>query len=1008
MLRALIYAYVLGGLTFIPLVILAVLFVSIYTSVPVGDGDGAKQLRGKLESKVVEDNEPAELEKDLLSLETNDHPRTRKGWLTMRRTFEELPGDGGYINLVRSFLDSRSQDPKKSKPKDMWYAVLKGKILYLYEDEDMTDCGAVVELGSHDIVVYPEGQTDGEMFAKRNAICLKPKDLSPAKFPPTLTKGMKLQEEDVDAVLDANHVSGRQREKEKERLAEGERRREVAREKEFDAPAPWFIFVRSNVEMEDWYFALVHASDHPAKTPTLSPLEAVFRAADMNHLVSTLDEQPDVIPMRWLNALIGRVFFSYYRTHTLESYIIGRLMKKLSKVKRPAFLTDIVVTEVSVGNRPPTLSKPMLKELTKEGDASMEVHLQYKGEIRITIEAIAIINLGQFKSYTVKLVLAAVLKELEGNLLIKIKRPPSSRIWYAFTQSPRMILQVEPIVSDRQIKWGMILSTIESKLKEIIQESVVMPNMDDIAFFESSLYEHRGGIWSDASRSERPQSSNPLASAADDPQSAVSAPPIITTEPSSEGSLPLTTRVSHSSESDGSDSRPASVIPVVQAQEVPMNDSGASDLSDRASEPFLGGGQQEQLPSVPPEIQSRDEISSELIEGADGGSPTLDPVLPHSRRSSMHSVKSHKSRLSIDSYPDRPSTPHKSLDPGSSPSPSPGPSFFSTLKSRAGDKQALGNTAREAMRKWGVNWSNLKKEFNSDENGDLTSKLRSKLEGAGNKRSSYAEVRAAVTERRVREANTQSEEEGSSSRSTSPIGDPKNKNPVSGEPISSLSGPSLTQQTAKLSANPVITSKKSLPSMSIVNTDIDASNDISGDEVRPAPIQAQPQAKTMTIPGIHASHRGEVMSMGYVAPQSSLLSDSIKPKNPAIQSVYRLWRNPTNAGQDDHTQASVKQTTAPATLDDQSSLPPKPSELIRQNPPPLPPRSAPSASVSNEDQPSMLAPLDEVQSKGMQLGEPISSLTDEMAADTTLMSSATTSSTSSPPPLPPRRISSTA
>ncbi|KAF9451365.1 hypothetical protein P691DRAFT_807920 [Macrolepiota fuliginosa MF-IS2] len=881
----------------------------------------------------------------------------------------------------------------------MWYVVLKGKVLYLYEDEEMTDCGAVVELGSHEVVVYPEGQTDGEMFAKRNAICLKPKGPSEEKVLPTLTKEMKLQEEDVDAVLDNHHVNGKQREKEKEKLIEEEQQRAAAREKEFDAPAPWFIFVRSNVEMEDWYLALIHASDHPAQTPTLSPLQAVFQAVDMNHLVSTLDEQPDVIPMRWLNALIGRIFFSYYRTRTLEAGIIGRLMKKLSKVKRPAFLADVVVTEVSVGNRPPVLSKPMLKELTKEGDASLEVHLHYKGEIRITIEATATINLGQFKSYNVKLVLAAVLKELEGNLLIKVKRPPSSRIWYAFTQNPRMVLQVEPIVSDRQIKWGMILSTIESKLREIIQESVVMPNMDDIAFFESSAYQHRGGIWSDASRSEQSRHPSPPA-AADESQSINSAPSIILSNPSTEGSPPPAKRDSSSPEAESEGSRPASVISVVQEQGIPVAGQDLFNLKERArSEPVLEEERRGRSASVHSIVRPSSNIPPEIHKPAVDAVDELglEPSPPHSRRSSVYSVKSGKSA----EVASEPLTPRKSSDAPrdltSSTSPS---SFLSTLKSKAGDRQALNNTAREAMRKWSVNWNNLKKEFSSEENGDLTSRLRSKMEGSSNRRSSYTD------EHQEDERDNQPEEEGHPSRSVSPAGDLKDSNELGPQ----LSIPSLIQQASKRSIAPVLASKKSLPSVSRVNADIGANDDISEDEVRPAPmpIQAQPQAKTMTIPGIHVSHRGEVMSMGNVAPQTNVFPDAIKSKNPAMQSVYRLWRNPGNIAQD----SDSKQAEASATMleTDVQSLHPQPPPqtpgLIRETPPPLPPRSTPRPK-DNATRENLVDALKSVGDAALS-DESVALLSDEVIVDAPVMSSSTTSTMNAPPPLPPRRIQSTA
>ncbi|KWU47617.1 hypothetical protein RHOSPDRAFT_8115, partial [Rhodotorula sp. JG-1b] len=416
--------YVLGGLTFLPLCVAAFLACLFYTSPVVSLPDKT----GVTASTIPKGDDDAE-------------PVTvyRAGWLVARRTYEPTKdnGDGTYVGMLtssyKSFMDNRSKDPRRARPKDRFYAVLKHKTLYLYEGEDQTECWAAIELPSHDVVITPEGYLDGELFAKRTAI----------------------------------------------ELHNNEERR----------PPSWFIFARVNSDKEDWYHSLVLASrlGSPTAAADVARDRSLFDAQDMARLVEVIDQQPDSIPMRWFNALLGRVFLAVYRTKSVEEYITSRIVRKLKRVKLPAMLSEIQVREVQVGASVPLFSKPMLKDLNAEGDASMETHVAYVGNARVTIETVATISLGsRFKPYTVRLVLAVVLKELEGTMLFKVKKPPSNRIWFGFTQMPKMVLSVEPVVSTRQIKWSLVTGPIESRIRELVMEALVLPHMDDIAFFNTS------------------------------------------------------------------------------------------------------------------------------------------------------------------------------------------------------------------------------------------------------------------------------------------------------------------------------------------------------------------------------------------------------------------------------------------------------------------------------------------------------------------------------------------
>lgn len=122
----------------------------------------------------------------------------------------------------RQMVEAR-QSKSAAAPKEYLFCVLKGSVLFLYEDEAQAECVAAIGVDKYDVGVEGShgGRFDGkdaEMFAKRNAVVLRVLDTEGTGLP-VLAKGMKAD------------GAGSQ----------------VSETKDIEA-LPWFLFSKSNTK----------------------------------------------------------------------------------------------------------------------------------------------------------------------------------------------------------------------------------------------------------------------------------------------------------------------------------------------------------------------------------------------------------------------------------------------------------------------------------------------------------------------------------------------------------------------------------------------------------------------------------------------------------------------------------------------------------------------------------------------------------------------------------------
>ncbi|KAL6712344.1 hypothetical protein ACN47E_000221 [Coniothyrium glycines] len=375
-----------------------------------------------------------------------------------------------YQSMYRSIFDRNktaspsieASNTRSKKARNVFYVVLRLGHLMLYDNEDQLEVRHVISLAYYKVDVYAGGGRipEGELWIKRNCIRLR---------------------QSLDSSVAAEGKS-------------------------------FYLFSDNCSEKEDFYHAMLQAQEHHKEHSVADnqPVPLKFETPDLVKLVQQLHASEENLHTRWINALIGRVFLALYKTSEVKEFIAAKINKKIARVPKPALISSVQLRKVDMGTLPPFITNPKLKELTVDGDLIVEADVSYKGNFRIEISATVRIDLGtRFKAREVTLVLATVLKRLDGHILIRVKPPPSNRLWITFETPPRMEFSLEPIVSSRQITYGPVLRAIESRIREVVNETLVLPNWDDMPFTNTLAQTIRGGIWSNDTRHDENELSAP-------------------------------------------------------------------------------------------------------------------------------------------------------------------------------------------------------------------------------------------------------------------------------------------------------------------------------------------------------------------------------------------------------------------------------------------------------------------------------------------------------------------
>ncbi|KAI8098857.1 putative integral membrane protein conserved region-domain-containing protein [Halteromyces radiatus] len=349
----------------------------------------------------------------------------------------------GWIRLSSNY---QPKSPTKKKQNNgEGYGVLKQGILKVYNNEMQQHCEWTIDLNHYHVSIYPPGRQEHTLFSRSVALRLQRKE------------GITINCDDIVGSIQDKEI---------------------------------FFSCSRPIDKEDWYFAFISVSNSSPNHPHAIPFDPMA-VASLITSIGKQKQQPsdtDQHQIPWFNAILGRTFLGIYKTRRLQQIVLETLTKKTKKMKTPGFLGDIQIRSVDLGHSIPFVTQPTLVALHPDGTLVLDAHVNYTGGFKVVVEA----NVGGTFSIRVPLVLSLTLRSLSGTIRFKIKPPPSNRYWIGFCTMPTMKWSIVPGVSNCNVKISMITKIIEAKIRKMMTDNMVLPNMEDIPYANS---DGLGGIF---------------------------------------------------------------------------------------------------------------------------------------------------------------------------------------------------------------------------------------------------------------------------------------------------------------------------------------------------------------------------------------------------------------------------------------------------------------------------------------------------------------------------------